>query len=151
MSSWTTRQSPAPEEFANQPAIQGRVLEAIGRTYFDVGFYDKASDSLSRAESVTRPVSEKTADLRSRLSQFNSEAPIRFTLTLLRCECLIRSGKYDEAGSLLVSLESLIAGIEATQAAGTISEEEAAKWKERIARDRREIVRLRQIGAGAVD
>jgi len=64
----------APEEFANQPAIQGRVLEAIGRTYFDLGFYDKASDALSRAEAVTRPVSKKTADLRSRLSQFNSEA-----------------------------------------------------------------------------
>lgn len=36
-------------EFANQPVIQGRILEAIGQTYFDLGFYDKANDVLSQA------------------------------------------------------------------------------------------------------
>lgn len=64
----------APGEFANQPVIQGRILEAIGQTYFDLGFYDKANDVLSQAEKVTRPVSETTADLRGRLSQLHSGA-----------------------------------------------------------------------------
>jgi len=61
-------------EFAEQPLMLARILEAIGQTYQGLGSYGKASDILSIAERASRDVATEDPEFRYRLLSLGSEA-----------------------------------------------------------------------------
>lgn len=76
-------------------------------------------------------------------SDRSEDAPIRFSVRLLKSECFLRKGSFSEAEQLLSCLEnSLDSRIPIQQTSGVTSDEK--KWRSRIARNKGEIIRLRK-------